>query len=192
MTNLKSQNTGKTQLIASESPVTVEILLHKVPISGNMKRKVIPLVKPIRDKKATEICVFVRDAKIAKEKLNSASAPNIKKVIALNKLRTHYNQYEARRVLAQSYDLFLCESTILPDVCRQLGTSFLRIRKYVCPTHIFVIYLRLRGLLVRALDSNFCKIALTDLVHFQKSPLSVPKNLQMLFHLGLLLLLRSL
>jgi ribosome biogenesis protein UTP30 len=124
---------GKAQLLANESPITVEILLHKVPIAGNMKRKVISLAKPIRDKTSTEICVFVRDSKTAKEKLALASAPNIKKVIALSKLRTHYNQYEARRLLAQSYDLFLCEDTILPDVCHQLGSSFLKIRKAPVP-----------------------------------------------------------
>jgi ribosome biogenesis protein UTP30 len=129
--NLLNKAGVKKDLIANESPITVEILLHKVPIKGNMKRKVIPLSKPIRDKDSTDICVFVRDSKIAKEKLQLASAPNIKKVIDIGKLRTHYKQYEARRTLANSFDLYLCEDTILLDVCNQLGSSFLRIRKYV-------------------------------------------------------------
>lgn len=137
------------QLIAQETPITVEILLHKVPIKGNLKRKIIPLAKSTRNPETTEICVFVRDSKTAKHKLQLASAPNIKKVIDLAKLRTHYNQYEARRTLAQSYDLFLCEDTILPDVCRQLGSSFLRIRKYVIS-----FYLSIRSFNALKLDSS--------------------------------------
>lgn len=130
ITKLQEKAGSKAQLFSNVSPVTVEILLHKVPIKANNKRKPLPLVKPIRNNKTTEICVFARDSKVAKQKLQEASAPNISKVIDLKKLRTHYNQYEARRTLASSYDLFLVEDTILPDVCHQLGSSFLRIRKY--------------------------------------------------------------
>lgn len=137
---LHSQPGAKAQLFAADSPVTVEIMLHKVPIEGNMKRKTLPLVKPVNPKESTEICVFARDAKIAKQKLQLASAPNVKKVIDLNKLRTHYNQYEARRTLAQAYDIYICEDTILPDVCRQLGSAFLRMRKYVLSSHPFATH----------------------------------------------------
>lgn len=122
---------AKTQLFAAEHPITVEILLHKVPIEGSLKRKLIPLAKPIRNPDTTEICVFVRDSAVAKPKLSLAAAPNIKKVIDIKKLRTHYSQYEAKRTLAKSYDLFLCEDSVLGAVCKLLGTSFLRIRKYV-------------------------------------------------------------
>jgi ribosome biogenesis protein UTP30 len=130
-TNLQSKPGGKNQLFAADHPVNVEILLHKIPIKANMKRKIIPVSQPIRDTERTEICIFVRDSKVAKHKLAVAACPNVKKVIALGKLRSHYNQYEARRLLAQSYDLFLCEDAILLDVCKQLGSSFLKIRKYV-------------------------------------------------------------
>jgi ribosome biogenesis protein UTP30 len=50
-------------------------------------------------------------------------------VIGLSKLRANYKQYEAKRQLKDSYDLFLADVRILPMLPRLLGKKFFLSKK---------------------------------------------------------------
>ena len=52
-------------------------------------------------------------------------------VIGLSKLRTNYREYDAKRKLCDSYDLFLADLRILPYLPRLLGKKFFEKKKCV-------------------------------------------------------------
>jgi hypothetical protein len=58
-------------------------------------------------------------------------AHNQQQVIGLAKLRANYKQFEAKRKLSSSYDLFLSDARILPILPRLLGKSFFKKKKSV-------------------------------------------------------------
>lgn len=76
-----------------------------------------------------EVCVFVKDpASNYEDKL--MSAPHVKQVISVEQLRNEYTQYEARRKLLASYDLFLCDRELVLVLRRLLGKTFFRKKKF--------------------------------------------------------------
>lgn len=88
-----------------------------------------PLPHPIH--KEADICVFVRDpAKTYKRLIKDADLPNVKKVMGVNKLRTEWSQYEARRKLLNTYDLFICDDAISLVLTRFLGKEFITTKKF--------------------------------------------------------------
>jgi hypothetical protein len=52
-------------------------------------------------------------------------------VLSLSKLRANYKQYEAKRRLCASYDLFLVDKRILSFLPALLGRSFFEKKKYL-------------------------------------------------------------
>jgi ribosome biogenesis protein UTP30 len=78
-----------------------------------------------------DICVFVRDpAKTYKRLIKDADLPNVKKVIGVTKLRTEWGQFEARRKLLNSYDVFMCDDAISLVLTRFLGKQFITSKKF--------------------------------------------------------------
>lgn len=51
-------------------------------------------------------------------------------VIGLEKLRTKFKQYEAKRQLLNTYDLFIADDRILPLLRKLLGVKFFERKKY--------------------------------------------------------------
>lgn len=51
-------------------------------------------------------------------------------IIGLSKLRTNYRDFDAKRKLCDSYDLFLADSRVLPYLPRLLGKKFFNSKKY--------------------------------------------------------------
>lgn len=120
----------KTPLFSQDQYIQLDINLYKLPTKPEIKQHVIPLQIPLNDKNSTEICIFVRDSKSAKLILEQKNVPNIKKVIDIKKLKTNYDRYEARRLLASSYDLYLCEANVIVYALRYLGSSFIKRRRF--------------------------------------------------------------
>lgn len=92
-----------------------------------------------------DICVFTRDPSAQYEELlEKKGVKNIAKVwfylsdnpftlqvIGVTKLRQHFKQYESKRKLAQSYDIYLADESILPMLPHLLGKAFMSTKKSV-------------------------------------------------------------
>merc|ERR550517_2316686 len=77
-----------------------------------------------------EICLFVKD-KVDKveEVLFKNPVPQVKKVMRIDELRADFKKYSLKLQLCQAYDLFGCDSRILPLMTHLLGKHFFRRKK---------------------------------------------------------------
>lgn len=57
-------------------------------------------------------------------------------MIKLDKLRSQYKEFKARRELVSQYDVFLCDDRILPMLTKALGKTFLAAKKQPVPIRI--------------------------------------------------------
>ncbi|CAI5459168.1 unnamed protein product [Closterium sp. Yama58-4] len=88
-----------------------------------------------------EVCLLVNDDpkgghKKSKEKFLKQGSAGITKVIGLTKLRTKYKQYEAKRQLLGSYDLFLADIDIIHQLPPLIGTKFFKKKKHPIPVKL--------------------------------------------------------
>lgn len=94
-----------------------------------LKPKLIQLSKPFLPKQRDlSVCLFLRDGMIKNEndleKLESASIPNLRKVLTLNQLKKIYSYYEKREELVDEYDVFVTDDAILSSLPKILGKTF--------------------------------------------------------------------
>ena len=119
------------------------------PIPNPKLNRAIP--HPIYRFDGAEVCLIVKDApgggnddgktsnKAAKAKAKSqklAEAAGVSKVIALSKLKSKYEPHEAKRALANAFDLFLADARVLPSLARLLGKAFFRAKKQPVPVDL--------------------------------------------------------
>lgn len=80
-----------------------------------------------------EACLIVKaDHKHYRELLREGKLPSqIKKVLDVKKLRGVYRQYESRRKLVHSYDLFLVDKRVVDQMPSLLGREFFSKKKFV-------------------------------------------------------------
>lgn len=99
--------------------------LSKIPEKRSMKSVLIPLPHPLYDDKS-DICFISKDPqKQYKELLlQRHTIPGLNKVISLNKLQRNYKTIEEKRALADAFDLFVCDRTVVEDLPRTLGSIF--------------------------------------------------------------------
>merc|ERR1719310_1782449 len=85
----------------------------------------VKLPHPLYNEKS-EVCFLAKDPqKEYKELLmQKHPVPGITKVIGLDKLKKNYKTAEAKRALADAFDLFLCDSRIVEVMPKLLGTIF--------------------------------------------------------------------
>lgn len=90
---------------------------------------------PVFDMEGGEVCLIVKENhEEYREMLRAGKLPpQVKKVLDLKKLRTVYHQFEARRKLANSYDLFLVDKFARELAMPLLGVEFFRRKKFVTP-----------------------------------------------------------
>ena len=118
----------------------------------NSTNRAIP--HPIYRFDGAEVCLIVKDApgaggagdgktaasnKAAKAKAKNqklAEAAGVSKVIALSKLKSKYEPHEAKRALANAFDLFLADARVLPSLARLLGKAFFRAKKQPVPVDL--------------------------------------------------------
>mmetsp|Transcript_66454 Transcript_66454/g.174210 ORF Transcript_66454/g.174210 Transcript_66454/m.174210 type:complete len:361 (-) Transcript_66454:90-1172(-) len=105
--------------------MTLLFTLSTIPDKKRMKPFMIPLPHPMYDDKA-EVCFISKDPqKTYKELLlQKHPVPGLKKVIGVEKLRKNYKTLEAKRALADSFDLFLCDARVMDMMPKLLGTVF--------------------------------------------------------------------
>jgi len=135
--DLVSKNQGnKKQLLEDAQMITIIITLHRITPKKRPKPYIIDIPHSLQNE-STDICVFVKDpAKTYKELFREIGVPNVKKVVGIESLRNKYHQYEARRKLLQSYDLFLCDENISLVLNRLLGKTFINTKRFPRPIRI--------------------------------------------------------
>ncbi len=72
-----------------------------------------------------DICMFVKDAAdMVTRVLEKSGYGGVTRVMGLAELKTDFNTHERRRTLASTYDLFLCDSRVIPSMPKLLGNFF--------------------------------------------------------------------
>ena len=95
------------------------------------------------DKDSPTVCLIVKDSSLewTKKEVEAAALNGdsksglsaVQEVISLTKLRKDFSQYEQRRELVQSFDLFLADDRILPMLSKALGKTFFSCKKQPVP-----------------------------------------------------------
>ena len=137
---------GSTSTQTQNSPLFSFLSLKTQNTNNN---RAIP--HPIYRFDGAEVCLIVKDApggddgkssgsnKAAKAKAKNqklAEAAGVSKVIALSKLKSKYEPHEAKRALANAFDLFLADARVLPSLARLLGKAFFRAKKQPVPVDL--------------------------------------------------------
>mmetsp|Transcript_14807 Transcript_14807/g.43894 ORF Transcript_14807/g.43894 Transcript_14807/m.43894 type:complete len:397 (-) Transcript_14807:148-1338(-) len=119
---------------SSAETMTLQFTLSQIPDRRKMRPVMIPLPHPMWDEKS-EVCFFAKDPqKTYKELLmKKCPIPGITKVIGLDKLRRNYKSLEAKKALADAFDLFLCDSRIVEMMPRALGNMFYQQKRHKVP-----------------------------------------------------------
>lgn len=99
--------------------------LSQIPEKRKMRPVMIPLPNPLFDEKS-EVCFISKDPqKKWKEMLmKTHPVPGITKVIGVDKLKRNYNSLQAKRALADAFDLFLCDADVAEMMPKILGKVF--------------------------------------------------------------------
>ena len=105
------------------------------------------LPHPIWDVEGADVCVIVKDKSgeghermknALRSEREAGRVTRIAKVIGISKLKTKYKQFEARRRLRDSYDLFCCDDRVIEMMPALLGKTFF---KYVFSTPLLCVSL---------------------------------------------------
>ncbi|OBZ86014.1 Ribosomal L1 domain-containing protein 1 [Choanephora cucurbitarum] len=114
-----------------EAGIYVEITTHKIMNKESLKKKKVAL--PFTPYAETmEVCYITKDdEKTTENRLKEESVTEVKKVISKKALETTYKAYEAKRKLADSYDMFLVDDRIAHLMPSLVGKKFFEKNKQV-------------------------------------------------------------
>ncbi|RKP25341.1 ribosomal protein L1/ribosomal biogenesis protein, partial [Syncephalis pseudoplumigaleata] len=145
------------QLIEDETSIWLVVALKRMPEKGRVKPIRIP-VKHTIAKEDARVCLFTRDSQQKyKDLLKEKEVQRVEKVIGLSKLRSKYKQYEAKRLLCSSYDLFLADAAIIPLLPRVLGKKFFEKKKLPIPVNMDKT--NLKAEIMRACHSTYMSLS---------------------------------
>ncbi|KAK1443441.1 ribosomal protein L1 like protein [Babesia gibsoni] len=140
----------------STSYVFLQVYLKKVFTEAHVKPLKIKLEHPIYEGK--DVCVFVKDPqKHWKKVLSDLNIREIKKVIGVDKLRKKYKEYKDKRLLANSFELFLSDRAVAPSLPSLLGKVFMERKKL--PISITLSKEGMRDALTDAIQSTFYRVS---------------------------------
>jgi len=128
---------GKSQLFDEDDVILAIVTLKSVPDKNSAKPQRIAIPNSLH-KETSEICIFVKDPQADVKKTFAEQNVKVSKVIGLSKLRTNYKEFEAKRQLCGSYDLFLADSRIIPFLPRLLGKQFFKKKRQPIPVDLKV------------------------------------------------------
>lgn len=105
--------------------MTLTFTLSRVPERRIVRPVMIPLPHPMYNEKS-EVCFFSKDPqKNYKELiLRKHPVPGVTKVIGIDKLKRNYKTPDLKRALADSFDLFLCDTRVVEFMPGILGKVF--------------------------------------------------------------------
>lgn len=124
---LNKQRSANANPLFGANAETMNVIfnLAQIPAKRKMKPMLIELPHPLHGDKS-EVCFLAKDPQKEFKELiiRKHAVPGITKVIGLEKLRKNYKTAESKRALADSFDLFLCDSRIVEMMPQVLGTVF--------------------------------------------------------------------
>lgn len=167
--------------------ITLQISVHKVPQTPY--RNIRCLVPNSTTLAEPDICLIVpdlqrgrkRDATFAKyveqyeEKLLENGTKGIKQIIPFTQLRCEYSQFEMKRRLAHTFDLFLCDGRIQGHCYHFLGKVFEKAKKIPVPIQAMTKVdgkLKFSSNLQNEVDKAVRKVCLT--LHSHGTSYSIP------------------
>lgn len=125
---------GKQALLEESETILLIVSLKKIPENPRTKPIKIPVPHSLMESGGGEVCLLVKDPqRTYKDLLAKKQITSINKVIGVSKLKANYVEYEAKRKLCDSYDLFLADDRILPVLPRLLGKTFFKKKKHPVP-----------------------------------------------------------
>ena len=126
---------GKEQLFEDADPISVLIGMKAIPSThGRTKPHLVALKHPMMDPEESEVCLIVKDPQRAfKDQVEAKGIKCVKKVIGVSKLQKKYKQYEAKRLLCASYDLFVADDRVLSKLPHLIGKTFFTKKKLPLP-----------------------------------------------------------
>mmetsp|Transcript_42261 Transcript_42261/g.122154 ORF Transcript_42261/g.122154 Transcript_42261/m.122154 type:complete len:398 (+) Transcript_42261:47-1240(+) len=123
---VKKRSATTNQLFDSNSEtMTLLFNLAQIPEKKKMTPVMIPLPHPLYNEKS-EVC-FLSPNPQKKYKdvlIRQSPIPGVTKVISIEKLGKNYKTPALKRALADSYDLFLCDTSVVNVMKKLLGTVF--------------------------------------------------------------------
>jgi len=126
---------GKLQLFNDQDMFFITLALQKAPEFVSWKPYSVRVPHPVFDMEDGEVCLIVKsDHRHYRELAREGKLPKqVKKVLDVQKLRGVYRQYEARRKLVHSYDLFLVDKRVMDKMPSLLGRDFFSKKKIPVP-----------------------------------------------------------
>lgn len=120
-------------LFDGEEVISLVFSLHRIPPKSWTRSKPhrLPIPHGLYDQ--SEVCVFVKDPQKEWRTFFAENDIKVGKVIGLSKFKVNYKQFEAKRTLNSSYDLFIADDRILPSLARNLGSTFFAKKKQPVP-----------------------------------------------------------
>jgi ribosome biogenesis protein UTP30 len=132
LSQLNAKRSANTNQLFDANAETMSVLftLSRVPEKRTMRPMLIELPHPMFNDKS-EVCFLSKDPqKQFKELLlQKHPVPGLTKVIGLEKLKKNYKTAESKRALADAFDLFLCDSSIVEMMPKVLGIIFYEKKK---------------------------------------------------------------
>lgn len=132
----------KPQLLEGDQFIYLVLTLKRIPQKAATNASLVPLPHPLHAPPSSEICLIVGDrsgsgltSDLAKKKIQSEDVP-VSKVLKLSKLRSDFREFERKRKLCDSYDLFLTDRRVVPLLPRILGKQFFKKRKLPVPVDL--------------------------------------------------------
>mmetsp|Transcript_10121 Transcript_10121/g.22766 ORF Transcript_10121/g.22766 Transcript_10121/m.22766 type:complete len:404 (-) Transcript_10121:106-1317(-) len=130
---------GQKQLFGSVSKsLHVIFFLSWMPERRKFNPRLINLPHPMYTENS-DVCVLCKDSckKLYKELLvEKKQVPGVSKVISVDKLQRQYKLGKDQHVLADAFDLFVCDDRIYHMMWEKLGVNFKSGNKYPTPVKI--------------------------------------------------------
>ena len=119
-----SRSQEMTSLTDTDHKVLIQLVFKKVPTRPKHPLR-LTLTHPILST-VPSICLITKDPqRYYKDLLKTKDIP-IGRVIGVGKLKKKFKEMEAKRILCDSYDVFLVDERVLPIIPRWLGKYFYR------------------------------------------------------------------
>ncbi|ORM39532.1 Ribosomal L1 domain-containing protein 1 [Babesia sp. Xinjiang] len=140
----------------SRSYIFLQVFVHKVFTEAHVRPLQIKLKNPIY--KGKEVCLFVKDPqKHWKKVIRELNIHEIQKVISVEKLKKKYKEYKDRRLLVNSFDLFLSDRAVAPSLPSLLGKIFMEKKKL--PISLTLGRVGMKNRIEEAINSTFYRVS---------------------------------
>lgn len=130
----KSAESSKNQLFDEEDDDEARNLYLQInnkkyfSDKPQFKPRVLKITNSIFDESDLKTCLIIRDELVSTtaeiESLEAANLPTVKQIIPMKSLKTDYKNFEKRRQLYSSYDLFIIDDALLNLAPTVLGKIF--------------------------------------------------------------------